>query len=223
MPSSIRPIEPTKKLWTSRRVISTVVVLSLIAAFGISSCHSNDEPTTAEKPGGPATKAPGAPARNAAPPAAALTTLPTSVRDAQLTGIDGASFKLADYNGKVMLVNLWATWCGPCRLETPELVKLYKEFKSQGVEMVGLTNENPEIAAAKVKDFVRANGVDYRIGWASGEFALTLMQGRDAIPQSFVISRDGRILKRFVGFSPVQTPPLLRQAIEEALNDKAKA
>jgi glutathione peroxidase-family protein len=49
------------------------------------------------------------------------------------------------------------------------------------------------------------------------------MQGRDAIPQSFVISRDGRIVKRFVGFSPVQTPPLLRQAIEEALNDKAKA
>ena len=221
--SSIKPIEPTKKFWTSRRMISTMVVLSLIAAFGISSCHSNDETRTSEKSSAPATKAPAAPARNVAPPPAALATLPASVRDAQLTGIDGASFKLAEYSGKVLLVNLWATWCGPCRLETPELVKLHKEFKSQGLEMVGLTNESPEFAAAKVKDFVRANGVDYRIGWASGEFALTLMQGRDAIPQSFVISRDGRIVKRFVGFSPVQTPPLLRQAIEEALNDKAKA
>jgi thiol-disulfide isomerase/thioredoxin len=220
---STKPIEPKKRFWTSRRMISTLVVLSLIAAFGISSCHSNDETKTAEKPGGPAAKAPNAPAKNAAPPAAALTALPASVRDAQLTGIDGASFKLADYQGKVVLVNLWATWCGPCRLETPELVKLHKEFKSQGVEMVGLTTENPQGAAESVKNFVRANGVDYRIGWASGEFALTLMQGRDAIPQSFVISRDGRIVKRFVGFSAAQTPPLLRQAIEEALNDKAKA
>lgn len=223
MPSSIKPIEPTKKFWTSRRMISTLVVLSLIAAFGISSCHSNDEPRTSEKSSEPATKAPAAPARNAAPPPAALATLPASVRDAQLTGIDGASFKLAEYSGKVLLVNLWATWCAPCRLETPELVKLHKEFKSQGVEMVGLTTENPQGAAESVRNFVRANGVDYRIGWASGEFALTLMQGRDAIPQSFIISRDGRIVKRFVGFSPVQTPPLLRQAIEEALNDKAKA
>ncbi len=219
---STKPIDPVKKFWTSRRMISTLVVLSLIAAFGISSCHSNDESRTS-KSTEPATKVPAAPARNTAPPAATLTALPASVRDAQLTGIDGASFKLADYDGKVMLVNLWATWCGPCRLETPELVKLHKEFKSQGVEMVGLTTENPQGAAESVKNFVRANGVDYRIGWASGEFALTLMQGRDAIPQSFVISRDGRIVKRFVGFSPVQTPPLLRQAIEEALNDKAKA
>jgi glutathione peroxidase-family protein len=49
------------------------------------------------------------------------------------------------------------------------------------------------------------------------------MQGRNSIPQSFIISRDGRIMKRFVGFSPVQTPPLIREAIEAALNDKTKA
>lgn len=205
-------------------MISTLVVLSLIAAFGLSSCHSNDQPQVSVKSNGTETKAPaGAPARNAAPAAAPLATLPSSVRDAELTGIDGASFKLADYSGKVLLVNLWATWCGPCRLETPELVKLHKEFKSQGVEMVGLTNENPQFAAESVKDFVRANRIEYRIGWASGEFAWTLMQGRNSIPQSYVIARDGRIIKRFIGFSPTSTPPQLRQAIEEALNDKSKA
>jgi glutathione peroxidase-family protein len=149
--------------------------------------------------------------------------LPDSIRDAQLTSVNGEDFKLADYSGKVILVNLWATWCGPCRVETPELVKLYMEYKSQGLEMVGLTTENPESSAATVKEFVRANGVKYRIGWASQEFAWTLMQGRNSIPQSFIISRDGRIMKRFVGFSPVQTPPQIREAIEAALNDKTKA
>jgi glutathione peroxidase-family protein len=140
------------------------------------------------------------------------------VRDAQLTAVDGSAFRLADSSGKVLLVNLWATWCGPCRQEMPELVKLYKEYKSQGLEMVGLTTEDPEATGEQVKSFVRANSVNYRIGWASNELAGTLMQGRNSIPQSYIISRDGFILKRFVGFSPVQTPAQLRQAIEEALH-----
>lgn len=212
-----------KRFWSSRRVIATFFVLSLIAAFGVSSCHSNDEsPTTAGKPGEQpvsVTKGlPPAPASNAPP---VLLPLPASVRDAQLTAIDGSAFRLADFSGKVLLVNLWATWCGPCRQEMPELVKLYKEYKSQGLEVVGLTTEDPEATGETVKSFVRANSVNYRIGWASQELAGTLMQGRNSIPQSYIVSRDGFILKRFVGFSPVQTPPQLRQAIEEALH-KAK-
>ena len=149
--------------------------------------------------------------------------LPASVRDAQLTAIDGSSFRLADFSGKVLVVNLWATWCGPCRKEMPELVKLYKEYKSKGLEIVGLTTEDPETSGEIVKNFVRDSSINYRIGWASGELAATLMQGRNSIPQSYIISRDGFILKRFVGFSPVQTPPQLRQAIEDALQNKPKA
>ena len=88
--------------------------------------------------------------------------------------------------------------------------------------MVGLSTENPDASAESVREFVRDFDVDYRIGWATPDVALTLMQGRDAIPQSFVISRGGRIVRRFVGFNPTATPPQLKQAIEEALNDKAK-
>jgi peroxiredoxin len=106
-------------------------------------------------------------------------------------------------------------------METPELVKLHKEYSSRGVEMVGLSTEDPEASAASVRSFVRAFNVDYRIGWASHDVALTLMQGRDSIPQSFVIDRNGRIIKRFVGFRPGQepddTPQQLRQALEDAL------
>ena len=89
--------------------------------------------------------------------------------------------------------------------------------------MIGLSTENPDASADSVREFVHDFNVDYRIGWATPEVAITLMQGRDAIPQSFVISRSGRVIKRFVGFNPMLTPPQIREALQEALNDKAAA
>jgi peroxiredoxin len=207
-------------LLTPGRVAFTVLVLSLFAAFGISSCNSRDErranPISKSGPNGSVPPAP-----NLAP--AALANLPASITDAELKAVSGAPIKLSSYAGKVYLVNLWATWCGPCRQETPELVKLHKEFQSQGVEVIGLSTENPEASADSVREFIRNYNVDYRVGWASQDVAIALMQGRDAIPQSFVISRTGRIVKRFVGFNPVATPPQIRAAIQEALSDKGAA
>jgi thiol-disulfide isomerase/thioredoxin len=149
-----------------------------------------------------------------------LSDLPKSLLDAELKAARGNSFRLSDYSGKVLMVNLWATWCGPCRLETPALVKLHKQFRSQGVEMVGLSTENPDISAREVRKWVRRFGVYYKIGWATPEVALTLIQGRDLLPQSFVISRSGRIVRRFIGFNYKATPAQWKLAIQEALNDK---
>lgn len=218
----VNKISKTEKpLWTPTRIAFTVMVLALLAAFGISSCNSSDEPRTNPTASGVSRNGSVPPARNVAPPV--ITILPASVTDAELRAVAGAPIKLSNYTGKVLLVNLWATWCGPCRLETPELVKLNKEFRPQGVEVVGLSTENPDASAEKVREFVHNFNVDYRIGWATPEVAMTLMQGRDAIPQSFVISRSGRVVKRFVGFNPISTPPQIREAIQEALNDKAAA
>jgi thiol-disulfide isomerase/thioredoxin len=209
-----------KRLWTPTRIAFSVLVLSLLAAFGISSCSSNDEKHTAPPP--PVTVTTGTPPpRSAAPPP--VVKLPPNVIDAELRAVTGAPIKLSNYAGKVLLVNLWATWCGPCRLETPELIKLHQEFRSQGVEMVGLSTENPDASADAVRQFVHDFNVDYRIGWATPEVTVTLMQGRDAIPQSFIISRSGRVVKRFVGFNPMSTPPQIREALQEALNDKSAA
>jgi cytochrome c biogenesis protein CcmG/thiol:disulfide interchange protein DsbE len=211
-----------KRLWTPARIAFTVIVLSLFAAFGISSCTSRDEKRST--PAAPvAGKGNVPPGKNAAPAPPPVTTLPANVIDAELRAVTGAPIKLSSYAGKVLLVNLWATWCGPCRLETPELIKLHKEFHSQGVEMVGLSTENPDASAEAVRQFVHDFNVDYRVGWATSDVAITLMQGRDAIPQSFIISRNGRVVKRFVGFNPVATPPQIREAIQEALNDKGGA
>ncbi len=152
-----------------------------------------------------------------------MTTLPPAVVEAELRAVSGAPIKLASYAGKVLLVNLWATWCGPCRLETPELVKLHKEFHSQGLEVVGLSTENADDSADSVREFVHNYNVDYRVGWSGPQVAIALMQGRDAIPQSFIISRDGRVIKRFIGFNPITTPDQIRDAVQEALNQKSAA
>ena len=131
------------------------------------------------------------------------------------------SVSIAALKGRVVYVDFWASWCGPCRMETPELVKLNKEFRDRGVEMIGLSTEDPDASAESVSDFMREYNVDYQIGWATREVALGLMQGRTNIPQSFIIARDGRIIKRFIGFSPASTPVQLRQALEQALVEKS--
>lgn len=207
--------------WTPARVAATIMVLTLVAMFGASSCNSTDERVTRE----PAPKANTAPANPAAPapaPASAMATLPATVLDAELKAVNGAPIKLANYSGKVLVINLWATWCGPCRSEIPELVKLYREFRPQGLEIVGLSTENPETSAEGVRQFVSDFSMNYRVGWATADVALALMNNRNAIPQSFVISRDGRVLTRFVGYNASETPLKLRKAVEEALNDKGK-
>lgn len=192
------------RFWTPLRVACTVISLGLLAAFGVSSCNSNDPPSAS------------APTR----PNASLAMLPRPILEAENKAASGDPIKLSDYSGKVVLVNLWATWCGPCRLETPELVKLHKEFQSRGVEMIGLSTEDPEASAESVSQFVREYNVDYHIGWATREVAQTLMQGRASIPQSFVIARNGRIVKRFIGFRPDLTPGQIKAALEEALSEK---
>ena len=187
------------RFWSPLRIVATIIVLGLLAAFGVSSCNSND----------PTTK-PAANAENA---------VPAVVLDTEMQSTNGQPIKLANYTGKVLLVNLWATWCGPCRNETPELVRLYKEYQSHGLEVVALSTEDPVRSSQSVQQFVRDYNVNYQVGWATRDVAMALMRGRGSIPQSFIITRDGRIKKRFIGFHPINTPPQLKQAIEEALLD----
>jgi len=200
----------TKKFWTPIRLLWTFAALITLAVIG-TSCNSNEvTPVTSSGPASSTTN----------PTSPVLNSVPANIMQAAMQDAKGGQIRLSDYSGKVLLVNLWATWCGPCRLETPELVRLHKEFQPRGVEMVGLSTENPEASAETVREFVRAYNVDYQVGWATPEVALTLMQGRGSIPQSFIITRDGRIMKRFIGFSPQSTPPQLRQALEDALAAK---
>jgi thiol-disulfide isomerase/thioredoxin len=218
MLAKLKELQPDEKVWTRERIMSVAAMLAVILPLAIVSYHigglvpvaaaTTPNPVNANAPA----PAP-APAVTAAPPAPDL---PPAVSVVPLKDVKGGSFKLADFFGKVMVINLWATWCGPCRREIPELVKLHKEFQSRGVEMIGLSTENPEASAEKVRKFIQDFQIDYRIGWAPAEVGAPLMQGHEAIPQIFVISRDGRILQRFIGYSAAYSTQL-KQVLEDAL------
>lgn len=223
--------------WTSHRLALTLLVLSLLAMSGLSGCTSNSpERATggsvmperaASSPSQPTvtvTRSTSTPATQPAPAAspAEPAVLPASLRDASLTDINGKSLKLSDYSGKVLIVNMWATWCGPCRQEMPELVQLHKDYKSKGLEVVGLATAQNDPDLEAVKDFIKEQKVDYKVVYDNGMLASALTQmtnARSVIPQNFIISRDGRIVGHFQGFSPIATPPKLRDAVEKALSE----
>lgn len=221
MTNSAPPVTADKKgFWTPARLAFTFAVLALIAAFMLPACSQSAD---SAKPTTNVTSAPSNSGAKRPAPATAAAPLDPSVLNTELKDLSGKPFKLSDYAGKVVVVNLWATWCGPCRVEIPELIKLSEEYKSRGVELIGLTNEDPVGDEALVKDFVAKQKITYRVGWGDRNFSLGLMQGdvRDVIPQSFVISGDGRVVAHLTGFSAAQTPQKLRQAVEQALSLKS--
>lgn len=147
-------------------------------------------------------------------------TVPAEIMQAKNNTSDGKSLKLADYKGKILILNLWATWCGPCRMEMPELVKISREYKDKGVEVVGLSVEEQEETDLAVKRFGEQMKIPYRLGWTNEVVQIGLMQGNGSIPQTFVINPEGKLTAVFRGFNPERTPPKLRSALDKILESK---
>jgi thiol-disulfide isomerase/thioredoxin len=147
---------------------------------------------------------------------AELSALPESLLQRPLKSLDNSTFRLADFGGKVVVVNLWASWCGPCRSEVPEYEKVRKEYAGRNVEFIGLTTEDPRTSSDRVRQFVRSFNFGFRLGWADRETARTLMNGRSAIPQTLVIATDGRIVSHWNGYTRGRSGDHLRETIERA-------
>jgi len=159
-----------------------------------------------------------------APPAARadlrpeLSSLPDSLLKRPLKSLDQGSFRLADFEDKVIVMNLWASWCGPCRSEVPEYEKVRKEYAGRNVEFIGLTTEDPRTSSTRVQQFLRNVNFGFRLGWADHETAITLMNGRTTIPQTLVIAPGGRIVGQWHGYSRNRSGDHLRETIETALS-----
>jgi thiol-disulfide isomerase/thioredoxin len=154
---------------------------------------------------------------NNPPPLTNLMFLPESTWERQIKALDDKSFKLADFHGKVVVINIWASWCGPCRREVPEYEKVRKSYVDREVVFIGLTTEDPRYESERVEKFVREVGFSFRLGYADRELARALTNGRRAVPQTIVIDTEGRIIRHWDGYAPNRSGQQLKLAIEEAL------
>jgi peroxiredoxin len=118
--------------------------------------------------------------------------------DFTLQDANGTPVKLSDYRGKAVLLNFWATWCGPCTIETPWFVQFQQEFKSRGLAVIGVSMDEDGWKA--IKPFVAEHKINYPI--LLGNDAVTqLYGGVDSLPTTFVIGRDGRVAYVHVGLA----------------------
>jgi thiol-disulfide isomerase/thioredoxin len=112
-----------------------------------------------------------------------------------MLSLDGRSVSLLDYRGRVVLVNLWATWCPPCREEMPALQAFYEKHREAGFVLVGL---NQEETRAVVEPFVREFGLTFPI-WLDEDYLAQREFNTISLPSSYVIDRDGRVRLMWLG------------------------
>ena len=111
-------------------------------------------------------------------------------KELTLKDIEGHDVRLSDYRGKVVLVNFWATWCPPCRKEIPDLIKLQRDYKNRGLQVIGVTYPPEDLA--EVRKFVREAKVNYPVAVGTKE-TKSLFSSSEALPLTIVIGKDGRV------------------------------
>jgi peroxiredoxin len=161
-----------------KKTLLRVMVAAVAAAAA--GCGSAPAETETARP---AASAKPADKRNAAP-------------DFELTDADGRKVKLSDYKGKVVLLNFWATWCGPCKLEIPWFVDFEKRYKDKGFAVLGVAMD--EEGWEVVKPYVQDKQVNYRVMVGTDPVAMAY-GGVEALPTTFMIDREGKIASTHIG------------------------
>ncbi len=167
------------------------VLAVIIAACGDTGTNTNTN--TASKP-----------ANKPSAKSADYPPLPAAVADFEFEMIDGTKSKISDRKGKVVLINLWATWCGPCRGEMPHLVELQNLYGPKGFTVLGLDigghDGQPE-PVEEIQKFATAMKLNYELARVPGEMnsKFNKISNFNAIPQSYLIDREGHMRGVFLG------------------------
>ena len=111
---------------------------------------------------------------------------------------------LEAYRGKVVVLDFWATWCGPCRTEIPGLIELQKKYRDQGVEIIGVSLDpiTPGGGASAVAPFMKSYGINYTILMVDSQAAMNGYDVSKGIPTKYVLDREGKVVKTYVGARP---------------------
>lgn len=135
----------------------------------------------------------------------------------QVTTLQGDTLSTESLRGQVVLVNFWASWCGPCRFEMPGFQKLYEDKHDQGFTIVGISQDRGSLAP--MYEFLQKHDIDYPIARGTGQVDLAF-GGVTALPTSFLIDRNGVIRHKVFGFF---APPALRVAVNRLLAEEVTA
>ena len=137
--------------------------------------------------------------------------------DFTLPDLDGNSVTLSDFRGKVIILNFWATWCPPCRMEIPDFIELYENYKDEGLLIIGVNLDRG--ATRSVKEFSEKYKINYPV--VLGNVNVTQDYGGiRAIPTTFVIDRKGNIKEKYVGYQPRATFEKAVKRLLEEVSEK---
>lgn len=144
--------------------------------------------------------------------------------DFDLTDTEGKPLKKDDFAGKLLMVNVWGTWCGPCRAEIPDLAAAYTKYKSQGFEIVGLNTESEEgdKAIALIKENQKSLGINYRCALGNDKL-FGQIPDYGAVPTSLFMDRKGKVRAMLVGaVDDVMLESIIERLIQEAPAEDSK-
>ena len=116
----------------------------------------------------------------------------------ELTDVNGKTIHSTDFKDKVIILDFWATWCAPCRMEIPGLIALQKKYARQGLVVIGASVD--EGGASMVKQFVEKMGMNYPVV-LTDEKMQDLFGGIEVVPTTFIIDREGHIVKKYLGLT----------------------
>ncbi len=116
--------------------------------------------------------------------------------EVELTQVDGGMWRLGEHRGQVVAINLWATWCGPCREETPVMVRAVRELGPRGFAVVGVSLDEGD-RERKVHEFAERYRVNYPIAFPDAMSQMSA--GLEGIPTTLLLDREGRVAKTYVG------------------------
>jgi thiol-disulfide isomerase/thioredoxin len=135
--------------------------------------------------------------------------------DFTLDSLEGKSMRLSDLRGKAVLLNFWATWCGPCKIEMPWFVELQNQYGSQGLQIVGVAMD--DASKEDIAKFAKEMGVNYPV-LIGKEAVGDAYGGVPALPESFFIGRDGKIVDKIIG---LRGKSEIEDSIKKALSTQA--